>query len=983
MSEDTTKNEPQQQSITSTVVVDGEDGSMKPMTEKELKKAAAKAAKLEKFQKKQEKIKKIEDHKKTKPTETKVAKEKSIITYDRTIVKGEKKDINGPMPNAYSPKYVEAVWYDWWVKSGFFKPEYPNRNILEKNPKGKFTMVIPPPNVTGHLHLGHALTNSIEDCLTRWHRMCGRTTLWNPGCDHAGISTQIVVEKQIWFRDKLTRHDLGREKFLEKVWEWKREKGDHIYDQLKCLGASVDWDRAVFTMDPKMCRAVNEAFVRLHEKSLIYRSKRMVNWCCTLRSVISDIEVKHIDVEKQTFLQVPGYAKPIEVGVLHKFAYPVVDPDPQGPKELIVATTRIETMLGDTAVVIHPNDERYKTVHGKQVQHPFLPKKLPIILDEYVDISFGTGAMKVTPAHDHNDYELGRKHQLDFVVMLSDDGLIASEFGKFSGLKRFDCRVKLLEELKEMNLYHGWEHNKMVVPICERSNDIIEPLIKYQWYVNCKDAAKKALRAVETNQMELIPQNHISTWKHWLSNIQDWCISRQNWWGHRIPVYFARIKNETNAPDFTADNRWFCGRDENEAKQKAAKVLNVEPDSIDLQQDEDVLDTWFSSGLFPFAIFGWPDETDDLKAFYPGELLETGQDILFFWVARMVMLSYMLNDRIPFEKVYLHSIIRDAHGRKMSKSLGNVIDPIHVINGVTLKELHQTILDSNLSKEEKNYAIQGQTKDFPNGIPECGTDALRFGLLAYTHQGRDINLDIKRLEGYRNFCNKIWNAVKFVMMYLKEDWQPNPQHRILSKRESKMEQWILGRLNQMLDRIQKSFETYRFGDITDALYEFWIYRFCNVFVESVKPILQKPENYDPSENISIRQTLYTVVECFLRALHPLMPFITEELYQRLPRRDGTEDWISICIASYPNRDDFDSSVDENLNDGVKLMEDIVHKVRSLKIILNLQKGNLPLYLRFKNESDSSKLWPFIREISVSFLSFFPANNLKLFQFIRR
>ncbi|KAF7487994.1 Valine--tRNA ligase [Sarcoptes scabiei] len=612
------------------------------------------------------KIKKIEDHKKTKPTETKVAKEKSIITYDRTIVKGEKKDINGPMPNAYSPKYVEAVWYDWWVKSGFFKPEYPNRNILEKNPKGKFTMVIPPPNVTGHLHLGHALTNSIEDCLTRWHRMCGRTTLWNPGCDHAGISTQIVVEKQIWFRDKLTRHDLGREKFLEKVWEWKREKGDHIYDQLKCLGASVDWDRAVFTMDPKMCRAVNEAFVRLHEKSLIYRSKRMVNWCCTLRSVISDIEVKHIDVEKQTFLQVPGYAKPIEVGVLHKFAYPVVDPDPQGPKELIVATTRIETMLGDTAVVIHPNDE---------LQHPFLPKKLPIILDEYVDISFGTGAMKVTPAHDHNDYELGRKHQLDFVVMLSDDGLIASEFGKFSGLKRFDCRM-----------------------------------------------LPKSIEGSRNESNGIDSSNHISTWKHWLSNIQDWCISRQNWWGHRIPVYFARIKNETNAPDFTADNRWFCGRDENEAKQKAAKVLNVEPDSIDLQQDEDVLDTWFSSGLFPFAIFGWPDETDDLKAFYPGELLETGQDILFFWVARMVMLN--------------------AHGRKMSKSLGNVIDPIHVINGVTLKELHQTILDSNLSKEEKNYAIQGQTKDFPNGIPECGTDALRFGLLAYTHQGRDINLDI-------------------------------------------------------------------------------------------------------------------------------------------------------------------------------------------------------------------------------------------------
>ncbi|OTF82634.1 valine-tRNA ligase-like protein, partial [Euroglyphus maynei] len=869
-------------------------------SEKELKKEAAKQAKLEKFKAKQEKLELEKKNKADSDLEAsrkeKKKKEKTVVTYERSIPKGQKKDVSSdPMPDAYSPKYVEAIWYDWWVQSGFFKPEYRHPDILAPNPRGRFVMVIPPPNVTGYLHLGHALTNAIEDCLTRWHRMSGRTTLWNPGCDHAGISTQIVVEKKLWRERKVTRHDLGREKFVEEVWKWKNEKGDHIYEQLKFLGVSVDWDRAVFTMDPKMCRSVTEAFVRLHERKLIYRSKRMVNWCCTLRSVISDIEVNHLELTGRTFLSVPNYEHKVEFGVLHNFAYPIDEPDPDGPKEVIVATTRIETMLGDTAVLVHPKDARYKSLHGKYVRHPFVDRKLPIVLDEYVEMDFGTGAMKVTPAHDYNDYIIGERHQMPLVVMLTDEGLIAPGYGQFSGMKRFDCRKALIDELTKLDLYRGWEDNKMVVPQCDRSKDIIEPMVKFQWYIDCQDIAKRAMEVVATNQLRLIPSNHVNSWNRWMSNIQDWCISRQNWWGHRIPVYFAQVKDQP-LDDSDAESQqqkhWFSGRDPDEARRKAATAFNVNESEIELRQDEDVLDTWFSSALFPFAVFGWPEQTNDFKAFYPGQLLETGQDILFFWVARMVMMSLLLNDKLPFETVYLHPIIRDAHGRKMSKSLGNVIDPLHVINGITLKELHQTVYNSNLNESEVSRAKAGQKADFPRGIPECGTDALRFGLLAYTSQGRDINLDIKRIEAYRNFCNKLWNAIKFTLLYLKQDFRPLSDKCPLTGDESLMDRWILSCVNQASQSIDTAFEEYRFADITQILYDFWLYKFCNTYLECIKPVFQS-EAENPSAAEAARQTLYTVMDIGLRLLHPLMPFITEELFQRLPRRPDF-DPISLC-----------------------------------------------------------------------------------------
>lgn len=578
-------------------------------------------------------------------------------------------------------------------------------------------MVIPPPNVTGSLHLGHALTNAIEDAITRFNRMKGRTTLWVPGCDHAGIATQVVVEKKLWREEKLTRHDLGREKFIERVWQWKNEKGDRIYHQLRKIGSSCDWDRACFTMDPKLCRAVNEAFVRLHEEGCIYRNSRLVNWSCTLRSAISDIEVDKVELPGRTFLSIPGYPNKIEFGVLISFAYKVEGSD----EEIIVATTRIETMLGDTAVAVHPNDSRYKHLHGKFVKHPFCNRRMPIVCDEFVEMDFGTGAVKITPAHDPNDYEVGKRHNLPFITIFSDDGIIIGDYGEFTGMKRFDCRVEILKKLKELNLYKETKDNAMVVPICSRSKDVVEPLIKPQWYVKCDDMAASAMEAVRTNELKIVPETHKKTWFHWMEGIRDWCVSRQLWWGHRIPAYYVNFNDIKKRPENISDEElWVVGRTETEALEKAVKKFNVEKNEITLKQDEDVLDTWFSSGLFPFSVFGWPEQTDELKVFYPTTLLETGNDIIFFWVARMVFFGQKLLGKLPFKEVFLHAMVRDAHGRKMSKSLGNVIDPMDVIMGISLEDLHKQLYDSNLDPKEIEKAKAGQKQDYPNGIPECG-----------------------------------------------------------------------------------------------------------------------------------------------------------------------------------------------------------------------------------------------------------------------
>uniref|UniRef100_A0A673LLA7 Valine--tRNA ligase n=1 Tax=Sinocyclocheilus rhinocerous TaxID=307959 RepID=A0A673LLA7_9TELE len=862
-----------------------------PKTEAQLKKEAKKREKMEKFQQKKE----MEEKKKMQPqTEAKPEKkELDVITYNIPTPPGEKKDVLSPLPDSYSPQYVEAAWYSWWEKQGFFKPEYGRKNVSEPNPRGVFMMCIPPPNVTGSLHLGHALTNAIQDCLTRWHRMRGETTLWNPGCDHAGIATQVVVEKKLMRERKMTRHDLGRGNFIQEVWKWKNEKGDRIYHQLKKLGSSLDWDRACFTMDDKLSYAVQEAFIRMHEEGVIYRSKRLVNWSCTLNSAISDIEVDKKELARRTLLPVPGYKEKVEFGVLVSFSYKVEGSD----EEVVVATTRIETMLGDTAVAVHPNDSRYQHLKGKMVVHPFCDRKMPIVFDDFVDMNFGTGAVKITPAHDHNDYEVGERHKLPFINILDENGLLINVPPPFLGMKRFEARKAVLQALKDLGQFKEVKDNPMVVPVCSRSKDIVEPLLKPQWYVDCREMGKQAADVVRNGELKIIPDHHLKTWFNWMDNIRDWCISRQLWWGHRIPAYFVTVNDPSVKPGEDVDGHyWVSGRSEEEAREKAAKRFNVTADKISLRQDEDVLDTWFSSGIFPFSIFGWPTESEDLRVFYPGTLLETGHDILFFWVARMVMMGLKLTGKLPFKEVYLHAVVRDTHGRKMSKSLGNVIDPLDVITGISLEGLHAQLTDSNLDPLEIEKARQGQKSDYPSGIPECGTDALRFALCAYTSQGRDINLDVNRILGYRHFCNKLWNAVKFAMRTLGEGFVPWEK---LCGSESVSDRWILSRLSAAVALCDSGFQAYDFPAITTAIYNFWLYELCDIYLESVKPVLSRTDSEGQKQADICRQTLYTCLEVGLRLLSPLMPFVTEELFQRLPRRLAQDSTSSICVTPYP------------------------------------------------------------------------------------
>ncbi|XP_015110346.1 valine--tRNA ligase isoform X2 [Diachasma alloeum] len=868
----------------------GEEGP--PKTAKQLEKEAKKLAKLEKFKQKQDKKENSagssvkQKEKNEKPERKKEIKES--VVYEIATPPGVKKDVSIPMPDAYSPQFVEAAWYPWWEREGFFKPEYGRKSLSEPNPKGTFVMVIPPPNVTGFLHLGHALTNAVEDAITRWNRMKGRTTLWNPGCDHAGIATQVVVEKKIWREEQKTRHDLGREKFIEKVWQWKNEKGGRIYEQLKKLGSSFDWDRACFTMDPKLCRAVIEAFVRLHDENIIYRSNRLVNWSCTLKSAISDIEVDKVELSGRTPLPIPGYTEKIEFGVLVHFAYEVES----SSEKLIVATTRIETMLGDTAIAVHPNDKRHQHLVGKFVTHPFCSRRIPIIADDFVDTEFGSGAVKITPAHDPNDYEVGKRHNLPFITIFDDEGTIIGDYGEFTGMKRFHARKAILKALTTKNLFIEIKDNPMVVPICSRSKDIVEPMIKPQWYIRCDEMAADAVEVVTSGELKIVPEQHKKTWHHWMEGIRDWCISRQLWWGHRIPAYFVTFTGSSRPADVSDDDLWVSGRSEDEARRKASEKFNVPEGEISLKQDPDVLDTWFSSGLFPFSIFGWPDETEELKAFYPGTLLETGHDILFFWVARMVFLGKKLLGKLPFKEVYLHAMVRDAHGRKMSKSLGNVIDPMDVIKGVTLENLHEQLVESNLDPRELRNAIEGQKKDYPQGIPECGTDALRFALCAYTSQGRDINLDILRVQGYRFFCNKIWNATKFALMYL-GDFKCDEDNE-LTGHESNVDLWMLSRVSHAVKTCDEGMAEYDFNAATTACYNLWLYDLCDVYLEYLKPVFQSGT---PEQVLAARKVLFKTLDVGLRLLSPFMPFITEELYQRLPRSNLT--YPSICVSPYP------------------------------------------------------------------------------------
>ena len=731
------------------------------------------------------------------------------------------KPLDDAYHKAYIPKVVESAWYDWWEKERFFVPEFgPDGNVKKE---GYFVIPEPPPNVTGALHCGHALATALQDTLIRWNRMKGLTTLWVPGCDHAGISTQSVVEKMLWRREKKTRYDLGRPKFTETVWDWKEEYHQKINTVLKRMGGSFDWTREAFTMDPNLSAAVTETFVRMHEEGYIYRSNRLVNWCVKLNTALSNLEVDNKDLEGRTLLDVPGYDRKVEFGVLVHFKYPV-----DGSEDTIeVATTRPETMLGDTGVAVHPQDKRYQHLIGKKVRHPFVDRLLPIFGDEYVDPEFGTGAVKITPAHDPNDFNLGTQHKLDFLNILNDDGTMNKNAGKFEGQRRFDVRYSVVDELTKLGLFVKKENNPMKVPLCNKTKDVIEPIMKPQWWMKMRELADDAIKAVKNGEIKIRPESAEKNYFRWLEGINDWCLSRQLWWGHQAPAYHVKIEGEEC--DSTKDDFWVTGRTEQEAHEKAvAKFPNK---TFTLERDPDVLDTWFSSAMWPFSTLGWPKKTHDLEKLYPTSVLETGWDILFFWVARMIMFGLKLTGKVPFKEVYCHSLIRDSEGRKMSKSLGNVIDPVDIMQGISLQALNEKLLVGNLDPKELKTATKYQQTAFPQGIPECGADALRFSLVQYTTGGGDIAFDVKVMQGYRRFCNKVYQATKYVLGKIDKDFVPQARSGKTGK-ESLAERWILHKFTAAARDINKALADREFSKSTQSAYQYFYENLCDVYIVS-------------------------------------------------------------------------------------------------------------------------------------------------------
>ncbi|HEX3603542.1 MAG TPA: valine--tRNA ligase [Steroidobacteraceae bacterium] len=733
------------------------------------------------------------------------------------------------MDKAYSPAEIEARIYAWWEAAGFFAPS-------GKGPA--FSIVIPPPNVTGTLHMGHAFQGTIMDALTRFHRMRGFDALWQPGTDHAGIATQMVVERQLNAAGQ-SRVELGREAFVKRVWQWKETSGGTIAKQMRRLGASVDWQRDVFTLDPGMSLKVTEVFVRLHEDGLIYRGKRLVNWDPVLKTALSDLEVV-ADEEK---------------GSLWHLRYPFAE----APGYLVVATTRPETMLGDAAVAVHPDDERYRHLIGRKVRLPLADRTLPIIGDAYVDPAFGSGCVKITPAHDFNDYELGLRHNLPMInIMTLDAALNDNVAPAYRGLDRFAAREKILADLDVLGLIERIEAHKLTVPRGDRSNAILEPLLTDQWFVDIKPLAAPAIRAVEEGRVRFVPETWTGVYYDWMHKIRDWCISRQLWWGHRIPAWYD------------ADGRCYVARSEAEAR----RVHGIDA-SVALRQDEDVLDTWFSSALWPFSTLGWPEKTRALQTYYPTSVLVTGFDIIFFWVARMLMMGLRFMDDVPFRRVYIHGLIRDQDGQKMSKSKGNVIDPLDIVDGISLEAL----LDkrtTGLMQPQMRTAIERATrKQFPQGIAAYGTDALRLSLARLATQSRDLRFDMAKVEEYRNFCNKLWNAARFVLMNAEgHDLDPAGAEFSLADR------WIRSRLAGMLSRIEAGFSEYRLDAVANALYEFAWHEFCDWYVELSKPVLQS-DDAPAAAKRGTRYTLINTLEILLRALHPLAPFISEEIWQKV------------------------------------------------------------------------------------------------------
>jgi len=822
------------------------------------------------------------------------------------------------MEKTYAPHDIEQRWYQNWEEQGYF---------AAKSEGESYCIMIPPPNVTGSLHMGHAFQDTIMDALTRYHRMKGYSTLWQAGTDHAGIATQMVVERLCNAEGK-TRHDYGREKFVEKVWQWKEESGGAITQQLRRMGSSLDWNRERFTMDDGMSDAVQEVFIRLYEEGLIYRGKRLVNWDPVLHTAVSDLEVLSEE----------------ENGSMWHIRYPLSN----GQGHLIVATTRPETLLGDAAVAIHPDDDRYKHLLGEFVELPLTGRRIPIIADDYVDPEFGTGCVKITPAHDFNDYEVWTRHRHisaiqdlphgGLINVLTVDASIRSNDenenqlipDKYCGLDRFAARKQMVADLDALGLLEKIVDHKLMVPRGDRTNSVIEPLLTDQWYVKVGPLAEPAIAAVENGDIKFVPDNWKNTYFDWMRNIQDWCISRQIWWGHRIPAWYDDLGNI------------YVGESEH-----AIRGKHNLPADYALKQDEDVLDTWFSSALWPFSTLGWPENTEELAKHYPTSVLVTGFDIIFFWVARMIMMGLKFQGAVPFKEVYIHGLVRDAEGQKMSKSKGNVLDPIDIIDGIELEALVAKRIAGMMQPHLAKKIEQATRKDFPDGIQSYGTDALRFTFASLASTGRDIRFDMARTEGYRNFCNKLWNAARYVLMNTEE------HDNGLSDAPcayTQIDRWIISRLHQVTATTSHAIDNYRFDLAAQALYEFTWNEYCDWYLELAKISLQSD---DEALQRGTRKTLLTVLETLLRLAHPLMPFITEEIWQRVAPLAGIQA-NTIMLQPYPIADE--SLIDDNAVTETNWVMSFILGVRRIRGEMNIAPGKpLPVLLQNGSANDQNFL----------------------------
>ncbi len=804
------------------------------------------------------------------------------------------------MDKTYNPQAIEQTWYQHWEDKGYFKSQG------EGDP---YCIVIPPPNVTGSLHMGHAFQDTIMDMLIRYHRMKGDNTLWQPGTDHAGIATQMVVERQL-SNENRTRQDLGRDAFIERIWKWKQESGGTITQQLRRMGTSPDWSRERFTMDDGLSSAVQEVFIRLYEEGLIYRGKRLVNWDPVLHTAVSDLEV--ISQE--------------ENGNLWHIRYPITGEDGY----LTVATTRPETMLGDSAVAVHPDDQRYAHLVGKQVALPLTGRKIPIVADDYVDPEFGSGCVKITPAHDFNDYEVGKRHDLELINIFTHDARINDRAPeKYQGMDRYDARKSVVSDLEALDLIEKIADHKMMVPRGDRTHSVIEPYLTDQWFVSAKPLARPAIEAVKDGRIKFIPENWSKTYYNWMEDIQDWCISRQIWWGHRIPAWYDE------------SGKFYVAANADEVRSK----YQLSPE-LKLTQDEDVLDTWFSSALWPFSTLGWPDAKDPaLNTFYPTSVLVTGFDIIFFWVARMIMFGLKFMDEVPFHHVYIHGLVRDAEGNKMSKSKGNVLDPLDLIDGITLENLLTKRTGGLMQPDMAPGIIKATKKHFPDGIPAFGTDALRFTFAALATTGRDIRFDLGRIEGYRNFCNKLWNATRYVLQ--------NTESQDCSEGvKSLADRWILARLQQVVQQTERHIDSYRFDLVSRDLYEFAWNDYCDWYIELSKPVIYS-EEYSEAQKSATRHTLVTVLEAILRLLHPIMPYITEELWQRVAPLIG-QNSESIMLCAYPQADP--ELIDETAIDELEWVKQFVMGIRQIRSEMDIKPGKpLPVICQNGCELDHQKL----------------------------